>query len=278
MLFYKPVDEPGRTELMNLLAGQGAGVGLDRAALALATIEYPGLDVARCIETLDDYAAEIARRARDAEHGREFIAVANQFLFEELGIRGNDEDYYDPRNSCLNQVLETKTGIPITLSVLYIEIGRRLGKPIAGVGLPGHFVVRYDDGQYSTFIDPFHGGALLTADQCYDLARMTIGDPRVLAPVDNRQILFRMINNLRGIYFSRRAYAKALEVMDLLIEITPGLAGQYKQRGLLYLQTKQMRAAAADIRKYLELAPDAEDRAEMTAQLKQVVRWLAALN
>jgi regulator of sirC expression with transglutaminase-like and TPR domain len=139
-------------------------------------------------------------------------------------------------------------------------------------------VVQYNDGNYSIFIDPFHGGELLSADQCYDRAGMAIADPRVLAPVDKRQILFRMINNLRGIYFSRRAYAKALQVMDLLLNVSPEVADLHKQRALLHLQTREMRAARKDLERYLLLAPDAADRAEMEQQLKAVVRWLASLN
>jgi regulator of sirC expression with transglutaminase-like and TPR domain len=272
------VDEPGRNQLKELLAGRANDMELDRAALSLATIEFPRLEIDSCLHTLDVFAGEVEQRTRGASNGREFIAGANDFLFHELGLRGNTEDYYNPHNSCLNEVLTTRMGIPITLSVLYMEIGRRLARPIHGIGLPGHFVVQYDDGQYAAFIDPYNGGALLSADQCFDLAQMTIGDPRVLIPVDKRQILFRMINNLRGIYFSRRSYTKALQVMDLLIEVTPELADHYKQRALLHVQMKQMRAARSDIETYLTLAPGADDRAEMEQQLKAVMRWLATLN
>jgi regulator of sirC expression with transglutaminase-like and TPR domain len=271
------VDEPGRTQLKNLLAGYDNDMDLDRAALTLATIEFPGLQVENCIATLDTFAMEVSSRVRGAG-GRDFVDGVNRFLFREIGLRGNEKDYYDPHNSCLNQVISRRVGIPITLSVLYMEIGRRLEKPVFGIGLPGHFVVQYNDGLYSIFIDPFHGGELLSADQCYDRAGMAIADPRVLAPVDKRQILFRMINNLRGIYFSRRSYAKALQVMDLLIEVSPEIADLRKQRALLNLQTREMRAVRADLESYLRLAPEAADRAEMEQQLKVVIRWLASLN
>jgi len=159
-----------------------------------------------------------------------------------------------------------------------MEIARRLERPVFGIGLPGHFIVQYDDGHYSTFLDPFHGGALLTPDQCYEMAQANGNDPRVLLPVDKRQILFRMINNLRGIYFSRRSYSKALQVMNLLIDASPDIAEHYKQRGLVYLQMKQMRAARADLQRYLEMSPEAPDRAEMEKQLLSVMRWMATLN
>jgi regulator of sirC expression with transglutaminase-like and TPR domain len=272
-----PVDEPGRTQLKNLLTGATETMDLDRAALTLATIEFPGLEIDNCLSTLDTFASEIASRTHDST-GRGYVNAVNHFLFDEMGLRGDSDDYYDPYNSCLNQVISRRRGIPITLSVLYIEISRRLEKPVFGIGLPGHFVVQYNDGIYSTFIDPFHQGELLSADQCYDRAQMPIGDPRVLAPVDTRQILFRMINNLRGIYFSRRSYTKALQVMDLLIEVSPLLADLHKQRALLYLQMQQMKSARTDLESYLRLAPEAEDRAEIELQLKTVVRWLASLN
>ena len=264
--------------MKSLLAGETDDLPLDRAALILATIEFPGLDIEPSLHNIDVLAEEVARSTHGASNGRDFIAGANSFLFHELGLRGNTEDYYDPLNSCLNQVLARRLGIPITLSVLYIEIARRLDRPVFGIGLPGHFIVQYNDGDYSTFIDPFHGGTLLRADQCYDLAQMTIGDPRVLAPVDKRQILFRMVNNLRGIYFSRRFYAKALEVMNLLIDVTPSLADHYKQRGLLHMQMRHMSLARGDIERYLALAPEAEDRAEMEQQVRAIVRWQASLN
>jgi regulator of sirC expression with transglutaminase-like and TPR domain len=271
------LDEPGRMQLKNLLAGTSGEMDLDRAALTLATIEFPGLEMENCLGTLDAFANEIGLRARGG-NGRDYVDAVNHFLFDEMGLRGNEEDYYDPYNSCLNEVISRRVGIPITLSVLYMEISRRLERPVFGIGLPGHFVVQYNDGKYSTFIDPFHGGELLSADQCYDRAQMAIGDPRVLAPVDKRQIIYRMINNLRGIYFSRRRYAKAMQVMDLLIDVSPTLPDLRKQRAQLYLQMQDMRAARGDLETYLRLSPAAEDKETIEAQLKSVVRWLASLN
>ena len=123
---------------------------------------------------------------------------ANEYLFGELGFRGNEEDYYNPANCCLNQVLDSKLGIPITLSIVYMEIARRLAKPVSGVGLPGHFVIRYDDPDYSAIIDPFHGGAILDAAQCCRLAQVESLDDGMLDAVDRRHIAMRLVNNLRG--------------------------------------------------------------------------------
>ena len=206
--------EPETQSLLDLLARRPSRIELDRAALEIARIEYPDLDADACINELDRHALAIAERARDLSDGRSFVEAANEYLFVEAGFRGNEEDYYNPDNSCLNRVLETKRGIPITLSLVYIEIARRLSKEVSGVGLPGHFIVRYDDPDYSALIDPFHSGAILDAAQCCDLAQLESLDHGMLDPVDRRHIAMRMINNLRGIYFARREPAKALYLGD----------------------------------------------------------------
>jgi len=265
-------------DLKSFLAGQDDSMDLDRAALNLATVEFPELDFRPSLLALDRFANDIADRCGDLSDGREFVRTANRYLFEEIGLRGNADDYYNPRNSCLNEVLVGRLGIPITLSVIYIEVGRRLAKHVAGIGLPRHFVIQYDDGDYSTYIDPFHGGAILTPEDCYRLAQVEDENPRLLAPAPKRHIVMRMINNLRGIYFSSRSYEKALEILNLLIEANPGSAEEYKQRGLVRLQMRQMTAGKQDLQKYLSLNPQASDKEEIQGQLQAVGRWLAALN
>ena len=146
---------------------------LDRAALELATIQFPDLQPEPYLDQLNDLASQLGDRLRNFNDGRDFVETAQRFLFGELGFHGNekDEDHFDPRNSCLNQVLERRTGLPITLSVMYMEIARRLHMPVFGIGLPHHFVIQFDDGNYSTYIDPFHGGRVITALECFTLAR-----------------------------------------------------------------------------------------------------------
>lgn len=273
MLFYGTVQE-----LIDLLAGRKDELELDRAALQLATIEFPGLDPDPYLRILDDYSSAIADRADNLDDGREFVRAANSFLFGELGLHGNTEDYYNPHNSCLNQVLADRVGIPITLSLVYMEVARRLAKPVHGIGLPNHFIVKYEDSEYSAFIDPFHGGALLTENDCYELAQITVPDPRVLAPVGKRQIAMRMINNLRGIYFSRESYGKAMQILDVLIGANPESADEYKQRGMVHLHNREMQAAKADLQKYLDLAPGASDREMIERQIASITRWLAMMN
>lgn len=269
---------PEAQSLIDLLAGRPSDIELERAALEIARIEYPDLDAASVVRRLDHLAFAIAERTHDLSDGRSFVAAANQYLFGELGFRGNDEDYYDPANSCLNRVLETKRGIPITLSVIYIEIARRLSKSASGVGLPGHFIVRYDDPHYSALIDPYHGGAILDPAQCCSLAHVESLEPGMLDPVDRRHIVVRMLNNLRRIYFERQESAKALRILDLLIAAAPDSPDEHKQRAVALLQQQRMREAVSAFRKYLDLSPQAPDRERVEEQIHNIAFWLASRN
>jgi regulator of sirC expression with transglutaminase-like and TPR domain len=254
---------------------------LDVAALEIASIETPDLDSQPFLAILDRLASAIASRLPSPAPGREFVLAANRYLFDELGYHGNEMDYNDPRNSCLNYVLDRRTGIPIALSVVYIEVARRLGQPVAGVGLPGHFIVEFDDGEFVTYIDPFHSGRLLSADDCRQLARERTGsdaDATALAPVGTRYILVRMLNNLRAAYFRGNQFEKMVAVTDLLLEGFPANAEYYKARGLARLRLRQYRGAKSDLEMYLKYAPDAEDRAQITQQLGTIHRWLGRLN
>ncbi len=264
--------------LRDLLGRRPSRIEADRAALEIARIEYPDLDAEEWITELDRHALAIAERARDLSDGRSFVEAANRYLFEEAGFRGAIEDYYNPANSCLNRVLETRRGIPITLSIVYMEIARRLAKHVRGVGLPGHFVVRYDDPEYSAVIDPFHGGAILDAAQCCELAQVESFDPEMLDPVDRRHIAMRLINNLRGIYFARHEAGKALQLLDLLIAAAPDSADEHKQRAVALLQQHRIAEALAAFRRYLELSPEAPDRERVEEQMRSMAFWIASRN
>ena len=264
--------------LLALLARRPSRIELDRAALEIARVEYPDLEATRYLEQLDHFAAAIAERADDLNDGEKFIRATNEYLFGELGFEGNQADYYNPDNSCLNRVLDTRRGIPISLSIIYIEIARRLAKPVSGVGLPGHFIVLYDDGRFRAWIDPFHAGALVDEARCCELSQMEALDPELLAPVDKRYIAMRMINNLRAVYFSRHEPGKAIRVLDLLIAADPASADEHKQRGVALLQEQRMGDALAELRRYLELSPNAPDRERIEEQIRAVAFWLASRN
>jgi regulator of sirC expression with transglutaminase-like and TPR domain len=180
-------------------------------------------------------------------------------------------------------VLTRRLGIPITLSILYIEIARRLSRPVYGVGLPGHFIVAYEDREVRYWIDPFHGGRILTFSGCCSLAKETAGvnlrkNPAVLAPINKRQILVRMLSNLKAIYVRGEAFDKARQVLDLLIQAMPEYAEEYRHRGLIHLRQLNHRAAKADLETYLRLEPDAPEREQVQKQLTQIERWKAGLN
>ena len=278
VIFYGKVDR-----LLELIAGQDSSVPLDRAALELARIEFPELDADAFVAVLDSHAVDLGERLSAVHDGLAFVAQANHYLFEDLGFRGNTSDYYDPRNSCLNQVLTTRTGIPITLSLVYIEIARRLGKSVQGIGLPGHFIVRYDDGVYSTFLDPFHGGQRLEPDECFALAREASQieiepNPKWLSPVGKRDILLRMLRNLGAAYTSRGLTAKAIDVLGLLIRANPDSAEEYRKRGILEVQAGRLAAARSDLARYLELAATPEDRERARKDVQKIQHWLASMN
>lgn len=254
---------------------------LDLAALEIASIETPDLDPETFLAILDRLATGLGSRLRATASGREFVDATNRYLFEELGFHGNEIDYHDPRNSCLNYVLDRRTGIPIALSMVYIEIARRLGQPVSGVGLPGHFIVEYNDGDFATYIDPFHSGRLLTSEECRQLAKTRTGtdvDDTALAPVGARYILVRVLNNLRAAYFRSKHFEKMITVTDLLLDAFPENAEYYKARGFARLRLRQFLGARRDLEMYLKHAPNAADRPQITEQLGAIHRWLARVN
>lgn len=269
--------------LLHALQNERSDVTLDIASLELASIEFPGLDPAPSLSRLDDLATEIGAQLPPDSPALEFVRVTNTVLFEQMQFRGNDAEFYDPRNSCLNSVLSRRIGIPITLSVVYMEIARRLNRPVYGVGLPGHFIVAYEDSDSRYWIDPFHSGRLLSFSDCMALAKQIAGvdlrsNPAVLAPVNKRQILVRMLSNLKAIYLRGQAFEKARQVLDLLIEAMPDYPEEYRHRGLIHLKQLNHRAAKADLETYLRLEPDSPERPQVEKQLLILQRWKAGLN
>jgi regulator of sirC expression with transglutaminase-like and TPR domain len=260
--------------LRELLEDESRPGRLDRAALDLATIQFPDLTPEPFLDQLNELASRLGDRLRNFNDGRDFVEAAQRYLFGELGFRGNEDNFFDPLNSCLNQVLERRTGLPITLSVVYMEIARRLHMPVFGIGLPNHFVVQFDDGNYATFIDPFHGGRPITARDCFALAGSSVADPALLQRVSKKQIVMRMLQNLRNVYVRARDYSRAVSTLDLLIAGAPDLADWYRARGALLMEMHRGEAARRDFERYLTLEPKAPDRDEVAAQ----IRWLSRLN
>lgn len=255
---------------------------LGRAALVIARDAYPDLRVADYLERLD----EIARRARKAvgkpKGARELVERLNAHLFDVEGFRGNTDDYYDVRNSYFNDVLDRKTGIPITLSVLYMEVARRLGHPIEGIGLPGHFIVRLS-GRNELFIDPFNRGDILDRDDCLEKVRRLFGSPvddspALLAVATKTQILNRILNNLKAIHLKQEAFAKALPVLDKILAIDPDNHQEMRDRGLVLLRLKRFGEARDQLERYVAGCSPDDDNQEMSQEAAQLLAWLKQLN
>jgi regulator of sirC expression with transglutaminase-like and TPR domain len=255
-------------------------IDLSRAALAIAQYEYPALRPEPYLARLD----ELGKRARcftgEENNPYRLIAAINYVLFKQEGFRGNRDDYYDPRNSFLNDVIERKTGIPITLSVLYLEVARRAGLKLHGVGFPGHFLVKYHEDDEEIVIDPFDKGEVRTLEDIHALldglySGKVAFRPEFLAPVTNRQIVHRMLNNLKGIYLSEDNPLKALSAAERLVILEPSSAPEIRDRGRLYLKLECFQQAISDFEAYLRLAPDASDADEIREQVVELKKGAA---
>ena len=264
--------------LRQVLAGESDRVRLDRAALDVASIHFPNLQPEPFLDQLNELAASLGDRLRNFNDGRDFVEKASSYLFGELGFHGNETDFFDPLNSCLNQVIERRTGIPITLAVMYMEIARRLHMPVFGIGLPRHFVLEFNDGNFSTYIDPFNGGRQITAQQCFALAGAQVADPLLLQRANPKQIAMRMLQNLHGVYIRSHDLEKAVATLDLLLLGAPDMAQWYKRRGVMALELGRHHAARRDLLKYLELEPGAADRDAIRKQLQSIHLWLAQMS
>jgi len=252
-------------------------VDLAKAALYLAQEDYPDLDVDQPLATLDRMAEALQRRLPPEDYPLKIIHAINRYLFEELTFRGNDLDYYDLRNSFLNEVLERRLGIPITLSLVYLELAKRVGFPMAGVGLPGHFLIRPTLPDMVLFVDPFNQGAVLFEQDCRDRVRQLFGesarlDPQLLQPITPTDFLVRMLVNLKMIYVQRRDVFKALQAIDRIMLIAPDAMGELRDRGLLYYQQGLLDDAYRDLNRYLIERPDAVDAFEIRRVLAQIIR------
>ena len=258
-------------------------IDLVEAALIIARDEYPELSVTQYLSQIDQYALDVAERLDDNSDAETIISALNDYLFKEQGFRGNMEDYYDPRNSLLNDVIDRRCGIPISLSIIYIETGRRLGLDLEGVSFPGHFLVRFNVGSGTIILDPFFGGISLSEDELeFRLSRLgdyETQDPLedLLEPASNRSILERVLRNLRGIYMQNATHDKALITSNKIIHLTPNNPYEYRLRGSIYQAMECHSLALNDYRQFLNLDPDADDAENVRAdiiQLQSAVRYL----
>ena len=250
-------------------------IDLGRAALAIARQEYPDLNIEGCLSQLDELGRTVELRLGDQKNPYRIIAALNTVLFKELGFEGNRDEYYDPQNSFLNDVIARKRGIPISLAVLYIEVARRVGLSLAGVGFPGHFLVKYEASDDEIIIDVFNKGEILAREDLDQLLQQLYRgqvsyQPDFVAALGKRGILRRMLNNLKLIYLGRAEPLKALPVLDQLLILDPSAANEIRDRGLLYIHMECYAQALEDLESYLRLAPSADDAAMIKAQIESV--------
>ena len=275
------LDSPARTRFQALL--DEPILRLDEAALAIAAEEYAGLDEAAYLARLDALADQVQRRAPAPLRAATTLKALRDLLFQEEGFKGNEKSYYDPRNSFLNEVLDRRLGIPISLSVLFMEVARRVGLQLEGVGFPGHFLVKLrPEFGPEIFIDPYNGGELLSAEECVGrfkhLSQGREFEPRFLQGVAPRQILGRMLHNLKRIYVEQGDDVRAFWVIDRLLLLSPDAIDEVRDRGLVEARLGLKPAAARDLAAYLEKEPSAADAGEVRDLLATLRAHPAMLN
>lgn len=281
----------GLEPFAELVARPDTRIDLARACLLIAEDVYPGLDIERYMADIDRLAIGLRASLPDDSGAESRVVALNRLLFEELGYTGNTREYYDPRNSYLNEVMERRTGIPITLSILYMEVGRRIGLPLEGVSFPGHFLVRLKLRGGVLMLDPFAGGEPQSEDDLRERLERVIpreaADPipvaelpleQFLDAASNRQIIARVLRNLKGIYREKDQPERMLQVLNRILVLTPGASAELRDRGYVYQRLEAFRAALQDLTAYLEREPDAADEDDVRARLVDLKAACAKLN
>ncbi len=249
---------------------------LDKTAFMMAkTLQYPSLNIDEQLRIIDSMAVELKSFIDHKERPTEIINAMNEYIFEKQAFAGNVQDYYDPRNSYLNDVLARKTGIPITLSVLYIELARRIGFKLHGVGFPGHFLIKYAEKDLEIVLDPFSTGRILAyEDYQFLLDQLYNGqikfEKSFLNAVTNEQILIRMLRNLKDAFVYSYDYDKALMATDMVLSIDQNIAEEFRDRGMIFYYKQLYENALSDLTKYLENKPDANDADNILAIIRDI--------
>ncbi len=258
-------------------------IDLAEAALVIAKDEYPQLDIPRYLDCIDQYALDIANQLGGNNDAETMIATLNEYLFKNLGFKGDMDDYYDPRNSLLNDVIDRRCGIPISLSIIYLETGRRLGLELEGVSFPGHFLVRFNVSHGTVILDPFFGGISLSEDELeHRMSRFSdehLEEPLedLLEPASNKAILERILRNLRGIYMQNSTHDKALRTSEKILTLAPDNPYEYLLRGSIYQSMECHRMALSDYQRFINMDPEADEAEKIRAQiveLQSTVRFL----
>jgi regulator of sirC expression with transglutaminase-like and TPR domain len=277
--------QPVTVRFRELIDKPDEEIDLAEAALLIAKNANQDLDVERYLTRVDQLAAALSARLPQPSTDAERILALNRFLFGEQKFGPNIEDYNDLRNSFLNEVLERRVGIPISLSILYMEVGRRIGLLLRGISFPGHFLVKCEMSEGTVVLDPYCGGISLSLHDLQQRLREARGGEvsraivaGMLVSANKKEILARMLRNLKAIYLEKREQDRALSAMEWIIALSPTDPTQVRERGLLYLQLECFRAARDDLQRYLTLAPEASDVDEIGRRVAELRQISAKLN
>jgi len=256
---------------------------LDRTALIIALEEYPDLDLQSYLRRLDMFAARAEALIGLDHNPVNIIESINEVLFVQEGLRGNEDDYFDPRNSYLNQVLDRRLGIPISLSVIYMEVAKRINFEVQGIGFPEHFLMKHVAGNREIIIDAFNLGRILTLEDCQELldkfhSGAVLMNASLLQSMRKRAILTRMLYNLKGVYSQKEQHLKALSVVDKILLLNPSLPTEIRDRGLLYMQTGLFAKALADLETYIAHSIAPEDAPHIQDDIKMLRSIVCATN
>lgn len=274
-------------ERLRRLVERNAGMGsLAEGALLIAHEHYPDLDIDHYLARLDTLGMLLRAQLPEAATDVERIRALNRFLFDEQGFAPNQEDFADPRNSFLNDVLERRVGIPISLSVVYIEVGRRIGLALDGLSFPQHFLVKCALADGAAVLDPFRSGASLSVEDLQRrLGALRMGHrpsraevSALLVAASRREILARMLRNLKAVYLGAGQFGDALVAADRLVMLTPMAASEVRDRGWLFHRLDCFAAALADYRRYIELVPMAADAGEARERVVELERLASRVN
>lgn len=273
------------TRLTALLERPEDSICLAEAALLVAEAQYPGLDIENYLARIDGFARELRERLGDEAGHTERLGALNQYLFQELGFAPDTDNYYDPRNSFLNEVLERRRGIPLSLSIVYIAVGRRLGLDLRGVSFPGHFLVKCPVDGGMVVLDPYHGGASLSLEDLQKRLREVRGGEvsrailsEMLVSAAPREVMVRMLRNLKSIYLKAQQLNDALAVLEWLVPLAPGDHEEVRDRGVVYQELECFRAALADFERYVALEPKATDAEAIRGRIVEMQKLAARLN
>lgn len=266
-----------RVLFANAVSGDDAQINLALSAFLFALDRYPDLDLPTRMRQLDALAAEAPPEVRESADAAKTLEALANYLYGEQGFNGSQDAYDSAKSYFLHYTLEHRTGLPINLSAVYLEVGWRLGLPLAGIGMPGHFILTYqqDEGEAPEdrfYCDPFHEGRILTATDCRKLLEEGLGPgmifrPQYLAPISRRAILYRMLNNIKALYLQTSEPQLALWATDRMLLLQPWSAKDMRDRGLLHFATENYSRAVSDLISYLTITPEAPDAGVIREQL-----------